>query len=66
MTIFFQLRLWTQARQMGSYAAKCMWASQVREENDGYFEYILDLNDGKRLVLSLDIEKVLQKEKVDA
>ncbi|MCL4127036.1 UNVERIFIED_CONTAM: hypothetical protein GTU68_036579 [Idotea baltica] len=29
---WFQLRLWTQARQMGSYAAKCMWASASREE----------------------------------
>ncbi|KAF2348005.1 FAD/NAD(P)-binding domain [Trinorchestia longiramus] len=26
-THWHQMRLWTQARQMGSYAAKCMWSS---------------------------------------
>ncbi|RXG67793.1 Pyridine nucleotide-disulfide oxidoreductase domain-containing protein 1, partial [Armadillidium vulgare] len=29
---WFQYRLWTQARQMGAYAAKCMWASLSHEE----------------------------------
>ena len=34
--ILFQMRLWTQARQMGAYAARCMmahaseWVGQVR------------------------------------
>ncbi|XP_018007351.1 pyridine nucleotide-disulfide oxidoreductase domain-containing protein 1 [Hyalella azteca] len=27
-----QMRLWTQARQMGSYAAKCMWASVTQQQ----------------------------------
>ena len=26
------MRLWTQARQMGSYAAKCMWAAKTGEK----------------------------------
>lgn len=29
---WFQMRLWTQAKQMGTYAAKCMVASQKQEE----------------------------------
>ncbi len=33
----------------------------IREESDGYFESILHLNDGKRLVLSMDIEKIVQR-----
>ncbi|XP_019631402.1 PREDICTED: pyridine nucleotide-disulfide oxidoreductase domain-containing protein 1-like [Branchiostoma belcheri] len=31
---WFQMRLWSQARQMGSYAAKCMVADRDREEID--------------------------------
>lgn len=27
-----QMRLWTQARQMGSYASKCMWAAVTKQE----------------------------------
>ncbi|KAK3880324.1 hypothetical protein Pcinc_015203 [Petrolisthes cinctipes] len=29
---WFQMRLWTQARHMGMYVAKCMWAEAVGEE----------------------------------
>lgn len=38
----------------------------VKEEHDGYFENILHLDDGKRLVLSMDIDKIVAKEKADA
>ena len=36
----FQMRLWSQARQMGHYAAKCMRAHQLKEpiEMDFCFE----------------------------
>lgn len=35
------MRLWTQARQMGSYAAKCMWASLSGEEI--YMDFCFEL-----------------------
>lgn len=35
------MRLWTQARQMGSYAAKCMWAAQAGEEI--YMDFCFEL-----------------------
>lgn len=38
---WFQMRLWTQARQMGSYAAKCMWASLSGEEI--YMDFCFEL-----------------------
>lgn len=38
---WFQMRLWTQARQMGSYAAKCMWSAQVGEEI--YMDFCFEL-----------------------
>lgn len=38
---WFQMRLWTQARQMGSYAAKCMWSSLVQEEI--YMDFCFEL-----------------------
>ncbi|MDQ7043968.1 MAG: chemotaxis protein CheW [Sulfurimonas sp.] len=36
----------------------------IREEHDGYFNNILHLNDGERLVLSMDIDKIVSKERV--
>ena len=38
--LFFQMKLWSQARQMGSYAAKCMIAESQCEsvEMDFCFE----------------------------
>lgn len=30
--LFIQMRLWTQARQMGAYAAKCMIAEENKME----------------------------------
>ncbi|XP_066954100.1 pyridine nucleotide-disulfide oxidoreductase domain-containing protein 1 isoform X3 [Macrobrachium rosenbergii] len=38
---WFQMRLWTQARQMGSYAAKCMWSSISGEEM--YMDFCFEL-----------------------
>ncbi|KAG0717018.1 Pyridine nucleotide-disulfide oxidoreductase domain-containing protein 1 [Chionoecetes opilio] len=38
---WFQMRLWTQARQMGSYAAKCLWSAQVGEET--YLDFCFEL-----------------------
>ncbi|KAG7175640.1 Pyridine nucleotide-disulfide oxidoreductase domain-containing protein 1-like [Homarus americanus] len=38
---WFQMRLWTQARQMGSYAAKCMWSSLAKEEI--YMDFCFEL-----------------------
>lgn len=38
---WFQMRLWTQARQMGSYAAKCMWSSLAQEEV--YMDFCFEL-----------------------
>ncbi|XP_068247237.1 pyridine nucleotide-disulfide oxidoreductase domain-containing protein 1 [Palaemon carinicauda] len=38
---WFQMRLWTQARQMGSYAAKCMWSSVSGEEM--YMDFCFEL-----------------------
>jgi purine-binding chemotaxis protein CheW len=35
---------------------------EVKEESDEYFESILYLEDGNRLVLSMDIEKIIKKE----
>ena len=37
----------------------------IKEENDGYFNNIFHLEHGKRLILSLDIEKIVSKEQVD-
>lgn len=36
-------------------------AEDIREETEGYFESILHLENGKRLVLSMDIEKIVQR-----
>lgn len=38
---WFQMRLWTQARQMGSYAAKCMWSSLTNQEI--YMDFCFEL-----------------------
>ena len=38
---------------------------EVIQEDDAYFENVLQLNDGNRLVLSIDIEKILNKEEID-
>ncbi|XP_063886870.1 pyridine nucleotide-disulfide oxidoreductase domain-containing protein 1-like [Scylla paramamosain] len=38
---WFQMRLWTQARQMGSYASKCMWSSLAGEEI--YMDFCFEL-----------------------
>jgi purine-binding chemotaxis protein CheW len=38
---------------------------EIREEEDGYFDNILYLNDGQRLVLSIDIDKIVDKEEID-
>ncbi|XP_071515669.1 pyridine nucleotide-disulfide oxidoreductase domain-containing protein 1 [Panulirus ornatus] len=35
------MRLWTQARQMGSYAAKCMWSSLTNQEI--YMDFCFEL-----------------------
>jgi len=37
----------------------------LREENEGYFNAVLHLNHGKRLVLSMDINKIVSKEHAD-
>ena len=34
----------------------------IREEKEGYFDSILYLNNGERLVLSMDIDKIVSKE----
>ena len=36
----------------------------IREESDGYFDNILHLNNGERLVLSMDIGKIVSKENI--
>jgi len=36
----------------------------IKEEESEYFESVLHLNDGKRLVLSMNIEKILSKEEI--
>ncbi|CAL4105424.1 unnamed protein product [Meganyctiphanes norvegica] len=38
---WFQMRLWTQARHMGSYAAKCMYSSLANEEI--YMDFAFEL-----------------------
>jgi len=35
---------------------------EIREEEEGYFDNILYLNNGERLVLSIDIDKIVDKE----
>jgi len=37
-------------------------AQEIKEEGDEYFESILYLENGNRLVLSMDIEKIIKKE----
>lgn len=37
----FQMRLWTQARQMGWYAAKCMAAASLGDSIDMDFSFEL-------------------------
>ncbi|MEA2073414.1 MAG: chemotaxis protein CheW [Campylobacterota bacterium] len=37
----------------------------IKEEDDGYFDNILHLNGGERLVLSMDIDKIVSKEDID-
>ena len=37
----------------------------IREESEGYFNNILHLDNGQRLVLSMDIEKIVSKENID-
>jgi len=37
----------------------------IKEEREGYFESILYLDNGDRLVMSMDLEKILAKEPVD-
>jgi len=37
----------------------------IREESGGYFNNILHLDNGQRLVLSMDIEKIVSKENID-
>jgi len=50
-----QMRLWTQARQMGSYAAKCMWAAAIGQEvyQDFCFELFTHATKffGKKVIL---------------
>ena len=37
----------------------------IKEEGDGYFEHVLYLDNGNRLVLSMDINKIVKKEDMD-
>ena len=37
----------------------------IKEEGDGYFENVLYLDNGNRLVLSMDINKIVKKEDMD-
>jgi len=38
----------------------------IREESEGYFENILYLDNGERLVLSIDMDKIVNKENLNA
>jgi len=38
----------------------------IREESEGYFNNILHLENGERLVLAMDIDKIVSKENIDA
>ena len=37
----------------------------IKEESEGYFNNVLHLDDGKRLILSMDIEKIVGSENTD-
>ncbi len=37
----------------------------IKEESEGYFNSVLHLDNGKRLILSIDIEKIVNSEHVD-